>query len=378
MNQATDRGQTGPSNRIQTSSFGSSNPPSSIFLTGGTGFLGKRLLLWLATWPDTTVYVLCRKGAEARLNKLLASTPGLSAKLRVVHGDITLPGLGIDGEVVDALNRNRIDVFHCAAVYNLAVDEETAHRVNTKGTRNVLDFAASLPALRRFHHISTIIVSGDRTGKIYENELDKGQGFKNNYEYSKFHAEKVIIQYSDQIPATIYRPAIIIGDSRDGCADKFDGLYFGLGLMVRGLLPMLIPGAGRVPLHVVPVDFVAEAIADIARHDDTIGKTFHVCDPNPAPIGELIYQAKEMLQGRAQVLHIPVSVMRAIAALPFFSSLAKMPAQIIPYMYQETAYDMTNTAEVLQRSGIVCPPIEKYFEKVVRFFEVNYGRPPDD
>ncbi|MBI4832658.1 MAG: SDR family oxidoreductase [Candidatus Lindowbacteria bacterium] len=338
-----------------------SDRATNIFLTGGTGLLGKRLLARLAARPGATVYALCRKSSEnlsrnsvgsnsfertackearnnarinshpqqglmperqdrfseARLHQLLPNNPELKAKVRIVQGDVTLPNLGVAPEIVEELSQHCVEIFHCAAAYDLAVEREKALRVNTEGTRKTLDFAASLKSLRRFHHISTIIVSGDRTGEIYENELDKGQGFKNFYELSKFHAEKEVVKYSGRIPVTVYRPAVIVGDSRDGSIDKFDGPYFALGFMLRGL-PMLIPGSG------------------------------------------------------------PVNAMRLLAALPLFSRITTIPAQTIPYMYQETKYDMTNTAEVLQRSGIQCPPIEGYLGRILQFFTMNYGRPIAD
>ncbi len=398
-----------------------SDRATNIFLTGGTGLLGKRLLARLAARPGATVYALCRKSSEnlsrnsvgsnsfertackearnnarinshpqqglmperqdrfseARLHQLLPNNPELKAKVRIVQGDVTLPNLGVAPEIVEELSQHCVEIFHCAAAYDLAVEREKALRVNTEGTRKTLDFAASLKSLRRFHHISTIIVSGDRTGEIYENELDKGQGFKNFYELSKFHAEKEVVKYSGRIPVTVYRPAVIVGDSRDGSIDKFDGPYFALGFMLRGL-PMLIPGSGAVPLHLAPVDFVADAIADIAKYGDTVGKTFQLCDPNPLSVVDFVKKVKEILQTRAPILHIPVNAMRLLAALPLFSRITKIPAQTIPYMYQETKYDMTNTAEVLQRSGIQCPPIEGYLGRILQFFTMNYGRPIAD
>ncbi len=370
MNGATDKGRAGSSDRLQTPPLQSPDKPSNIFLTGGTGFLGKHLLARLAARPDTTIYALCRKGSETKLNQLLLNNPALKAKVRIVQGDVTLPGLGVNREIVEELNQNRVEIFRCAAVYDLAVDRETARRVNMEGARNALEFAVSISSLRRFHHISTIVVSGDRAGTIYENELDRGQGFKNHYEFSKFHAEKEVAKYSDRIPVTVYRPAVIVGDSRDGSTEKFDGPYFAISLMARGL-PVLIPGAGNVPLNIAPVDFVADAISDIAGCDDTVGKTFQLCDPNPAPVRELVRNAREVLQVRTPILHVPVSAMRLITALPGFSAITKMPTQIIPYMYKEVRYDTTNTADVLRRSGLRCPPVESYFGRIVEFFRMS-------
>lgn len=348
--------------------------PHNIFLTGGTGFLGSRILARLAKRPDTAIYALCRKGSESKMNRILADKPELNGKIRLVRGDVTLNGLGIEPAITEELQGNGVEIFHCAAAYDLAVNKERARRVNTHGTKNVLDFALSLSSTRRFHHISTIIVSGDRTGDIYENELDRGQGFKNYYEASKFHAEKEVVRCSDRIPVTVYRPAVIVGDSRDGSADKFDGPYFALGLMMRGL-PMLIPGSGDVPLHLAPVDFVADAIAEISSHEHTVGKTFHVCDPHPASVKEFVERAKELLRVRTPIVHVPISIMRFIAAMPLFSSVTRMPAQLIPYMYMRTQYDTTNTSEILHRSGIECPPIETCLEKLVRFFTLHSGLP---
>jgi thioester reductase-like protein len=367
MDHENDALDQSPVSHHQTPHPYSSDKSSVVLLTGGTGFLGKHLLTRLATRPNTTIYALCRKGSVAKLKSLLDNSSQFNASVKTVLGDITLPNLGIGPDILEKLRQSSVEIFHCAAAYDLAVHRNEATRVNTEGTKNVLDLAVSLPSLRCFHHVSTIIVSGDRVGRIYENELDKGQGFKNYYEFSKFHAEKEVIRYSDRIPATIYRPAIIIGDSRDGSAEKFDGVYFGMRLMMRGL-PMLIPGNGDVPLHLVPVDFVAEAISAIADFDDAIGKTFHLCDPNPESVNEITRKSKEFLQARSPILHIPVPVMRMIASLPGFSAFTKIPSQLIPYMHYETNYDMTNSLEILESAGIECPSISTYLEKNVDFF----------
>jgi thioester reductase-like protein len=342
---------------------------NTIFLTGGTGFLGKELLARFLAQPDSTLYALCRKGSEVKLKSFLSDSQ-LDGRLKVIEGDITLPGLGMDPRLFEELAQRDIEIVHCAAAYDLAVRRETAGQVNIEGTRNMLAFAASLPRLRRFHHISSIVVSGDRNGKVYEDELDKGQGFNNHYEYSKFHAEKEVAQYSDRIPVTVHRPAVIIGASTDGFTEKFDGPYFVMKLMLTRL-PVLVPGSGNVPLNLAPVDFVADTIVEIARHEDTIGKTFHVCDPHPETLLEITNRALKQLRGKNSVVHVPANSMRLISALPFFASITHVPPELIPYMCKDTYYDTTNTAEILKRSEKQCPPISTYFDRTVRFFQKN-------
>ena len=201
-------------------------------VTGFPGFLGERLLPRLLELHPTTefkclVQARFKDKAESELARL-----GIPAnRATLVEGDITLEGLGIEASRRDAILARLDSVYHLAAVYDLAVTAEFAHRVNVIGTRNMIAFAKAAPGFRRFHHVSTAYVSGTFEGIFKETDLDRGQGFKNHYESTKFESEKDVVQSG--LPYTVYRAGVVWGDSRTGETAKFDGAYTMMGAMEK-------------------------------------------------------------------------------------------------------------------------------------------------
>src|SRR5206468_2121579 len=179
-------------------------------------------------------------------------------RIEILTGDISRQDLGLTQEVRERLHGEVTQVFHLAAIYNLAVPLAIAQRVNVDGTGNILDLCAACERLERLNYVSTAYVAGTRHGVVYEHELAVGQDFKNHYESTKFQAELWVRERMRDIPTTIYRPAIVVGDSRSGETQKFDGPYFMLRTISRTVqLHMPIPqfGASAAPFNVVPVDF---------------------------------------------------------------------------------------------------------------------------
>src|SRR4051812_3721699 len=233
------------------------------FFTGFPGFIGKRLIRkLLSDDPDLRVVALVE---ENMVDRARASAADLQCEDRVeiLQGDIGERDLGIPVTDYERLQRETTVAYHLAAIYNLAVPLKVALRVNVDGTGNVLDLCAGCEQLERLNYVSTAYVAGDRTGHVYEHELVMGQGFKNHYESTKFQAEAWVRDRMDEIPTTIYRPAIVVGDSRTGETQKFDGPYYMLrtiALSAQRHTPIAQFGASGAPFNVVPVDFVVDAL----------------------------------------------------------------------------------------------------------------------
>ena len=147
-------------------------------------------------------------------------------RIDVLEGDIAERRLGLADADWERLTAEVTSAFHLAAIYNLAVPLELAQRVNVDGTGNVLELCAACERLERLNYVSTAYVAGVRKGVVYEHELALGQAFKNHYESTKFQAEVWVRDAMDEVPTTIYRPAIVVGDSRTGETQKFDGPYY--------------------------------------------------------------------------------------------------------------------------------------------------------
>src|SRR5438128_4720568 len=201
-----------------------------------------------------------------RARQVAASLLG-GDRVEVLVGDIAVRRLGLPDGDWERLQAETTAAFHLAAIYNLAVPLEVAQRVNVDGTGNVLELCAGCEGLERLNYVSTAYVAGTRSGVVYEHELSLGQGFKNHYESTKFQAELWVRQELDRVPTTIYRPAIVVGDSRTGETQKFDGPYYMLRKIARmGNGPIPHFGRSVAPFNVVLEDFNANAPPAASRH----------------------------------------------------------------------------------------------------------------
>src|SRR2546421_8443723 len=249
-----------------------------VLVTGFPKLLARRVADALA--PRGPVILLAQEQHADQAAVSAATLP----QARVLTGDVASMHLGLStGEYRD-LSADCSEIVHAAEWSNVGADQPTVERVNIEGTRTVLEFAQDCRKLRRLTHFSTVFVSGDRVGVIAEDELSAGQTFRNFYEQSKFEAELLVRRAMGQIPCTVLRPAFIVGDSRTGEIDRFEGPYTVSALLLSSRLqvPLPLPGDGVAPLNVVPIDFVAAAAAAIHHDQRAVGRTFHIVDPNPS------------------------------------------------------------------------------------------------
>lgn len=292
----------------------------------------------------------------------------------MIEGDITRPDLGLGSER-DALLAATREVFHLAAVYDLAVGRELAVRVNVDGTRQVLAFAEACRPLERLHYASTCYVSGQYSGVFTEAQLHEGQTFNNHYEETKYLAEALVRQaVARGLPATVYRPAIVVGDSRTGATEKYDGPYWTIRWLLRQprLAVMPLPAAARATkLNVVPCDFVLDAIAALGSRRDSIGRTFHLADPRPLTIAEMIAALAAETGRRILTPPLPLGLARAALRLPGASTFAPMPAVMLDYTVHRARYDTSATTRALEGSGVTCPGFREYAGRLVEFVRAH-------
>ena len=348
----------------------------TILLTGFPGFLGSELLprlLGRSVGSDAVCLVQPRYAdlARERLAALELAEPELRGRVRLVAGDIILPDLGL-GRERGALAARVEEIHHLAAVYDLAVRPDVAEHVNVNGTRHVLDFAAGCDRLERLHHVSTCYVSGRHAGIFTESDLEKGQVFNNAYEETKHRAEVAVRErMRSGLPGTVYRPAIVAGDSRTGATQKFDGPYFLIRLLLRQPRVALVPVVGNpetARLNVVPRDFVVDAIAHLSGLPHSVGRTYQLADPDPPTVARAIDEMARAAGRR--VVHVPVprSVAKgAIRTLPGLRSLLGFPAETVDYFDHPTHYVVENAREDLQGSGIALPAFAEWVERLVAF-----------
>ena len=237
----------------------------TIFLTGFPGFIAERLVARLAK-EEIQFFLLVQpqfiEKAVDTVQRISDVTNVPLENFAVIEGDITQPDLGMDSNDAATVRYETTDVFHLAAVYDLAVDRDSAMTVNLAGTKNVNEFVKGLKLLKRYNYISTCYVAGKRTGVIHEEELEHDKGFRNFYEESKYLAEMEVEKLKAELPVTIFRPSVVVGDSNSGETTKYDGIYY-LILYLRKapyFLRAINVGNKSVRLNLVPVDFVVDAI----------------------------------------------------------------------------------------------------------------------
>jgi thioester reductase-like protein len=349
-----------------------------ILFTGFPGFIGERLLARLLELVTDSFACLVQEKfletARARIRALEEGHSFARGRIKTLVGDITLDRLGMDAAAARRVQDELTGAWHLAAVYDLAVSREVGRRVNVEGTRRVVELLSGAARLDRFHYVSTAYVSGTATGVFRETDLDVGQSFRNHYEETKFRAEVEVARSG--LPVTIYRPGIVVGDSRTGETAKFDGPYFTLGAVEKMPSPGLFfrIGSGRNPVNIVPVDFVVEAMARLATQPGSRGTTYHLTDPSPLSAFEVSRLFARALGKRFAFVPVPKAVARAaLLPGPIRRYLGGMPLETLDYFDHACAYDARQATADLARLGVTCPRLPEYVDRLVAFYRARRG-----
>jgi len=337
-------------------------------VTGFPAFTAKRMIAkLLAAEPETKLYVLAQQKFAADAERLLQTLPG-HERAEVLVGDVCDMDLGLSSAEYRALSKELTWIHHLAGIYFMGVDDETARRVNVSGTRTVLDLARDVGRLERVVHWSTAMVSGDRKGTFYEEDLEAGQKFHNGYERTKYEAEKLVRAAMRHLPITVLRPGIIVGDSETGQIDKLDGPYYLMVLIATNASGLRLPllGRGDSPLHLVPIDYVIDAAWTIGRYEASAGKTFHIVDPSPLTARQVFDGVAEHANTEKPRGHIPRPLARAVLRTPGLKRLGRGPLAFVDVLDHAVHYDQSNTVQALAGTTLRCPSLSEYLPVLVR------------
>lgn len=359
-----------------------------IFLTGATGFLGRELLLRLVRGPaEVMSLVRPREGeggadALARIKRLVTELDPAAPieRLSITTGDVSAPELGLspEGRAFLLEGPGPIHLIHGAAQVRFDLPWEEMEKQNIRGTENVLAWAWRLHEQGRLHrldYVSTTYVAGDRTDLVLESELDRGQTPRNGYERSKLIAEQLVWSaQKDGLPVTVFRPSIIVGDSRTGRASSFKVLYWPLKVYARGRWRTVF-GRPDCPVDVVPVDFVADAMNVLLADPAAVGQCLHLAagPERQATIGSLAAMAQRFFDGPKVRYVEPDFYMKYIR--PFVHPILKalrpdvvnQGVVFLPYLRSNPSFDVKVAEKLLSPHGISPPPVESYFETIMGY-----------
>jgi thioester reductase-like protein len=340
------------------------------FITGFPGFVATRLVREIAHNDPTArfTFLVEQRFASLATDRLANDLDIPGDRADVCPGDITQSGLGIE----DKVSASEVDiVWHLAAVYDLAVPEARAYAVNVQGTQHVIEFCTSGGSkIPRLNYVSTCYVSGDREGTIYEDQLNTGQQHNNHYETTKFWSEVVAMKHRAEIPTTIFRPSVAVGDSRTGITDKFDGPYYLLRVLMKFPRWLPSPNFGSIDgvVNVVPIDFVAESMAHIGCSEAGIGKTFHIADPQPMKARDFAALAIDCMGRKRTMAALPTGALDRLLQWKEVEEFLDVPRELVAYFRHRARYDTTETERALQATSIRCPHASSYVHHLVDYF----------
>jgi thioester reductase-like protein/short-subunit dehydrogenase involved in D-alanine esterification of teichoic acids len=346
-------------------------------VTGGTGFIGRRAVSrLLTTRSDAQVWVLVRRESLGRF-EALASQPGQGwgERVKPLVGDLTAENLGLTDTVIDELGS--IDhVLHCAAIYDITAGAAEQQAANVEGTRAVIGLAKRLDAT--LAHVSSIAVAGDYAGEFTEADFDIGQALPTPYHQTKFEAE-LLVRSAAGLNYRVYRPAVVVGDSRTGEMDKIDGPYYFFGVLAKlavlpALTPILLPDTGRT--NIVPVDYVVDALVALLHAEGCDGRAFHLT-------AEKTIGLRGIYRGVAKAAGLPPlrgSLPRSVAA-PVLKVRGRarvvrnmaatqlgIPAQVFDLVDLAPTFVSEKTRNALQGTGILIPEFSSYAPRLWRYW----------
>lgn len=372
----------------------------TYFLTGGTGAVGSAIVPILLAQPETRVHLLLRADSEAdlqrRLGELLefwgwSAAPDMRARIKAFRGDAARNHFGLTEAEYAELVSDCTHILHCAGTVRMNLALEDARRSAVGSAQEILGLARDLAAaghLGKVEFVSTLGVAGKRPGVLPEDWLDEAPAFHNTYEQAKFEAEGLVRAAigKEGLPITVHRPSMVIGDARDGRIIHFQIFYFICEFLSGGKTLGLFPDFGDVRLDVIPVNWVAEAIAASSLDGQTAGRIFHVC--TGAQRSPRLEELKDLVRNefRAHGRSLPPGL-----SLPrsWFAGLARFATRLAPerhrkalatlpiyldYLADQQGFGNPGYVDWLKSRGMSLPDPRDYLPRVLGYYLDERGK----
>jgi thioester reductase-like protein len=387
----------------------------TVLLTGATGLIGSELLRRIVRWdPGTTVAILIRKRGrrtpkervDELWDELFPASAGAvppKSRIRILEGDLQAPKLGLDARTYASLVADLSAIYHLGADVRFDLPLEAARAINVEGTLALADLAteaARSGVFERFHHVSTFAASGRLAGRTIVPEAPPvmSRSFRNTYEQSKAEAELALLARSGDMPLTIHRIGIVVGDSRTGWTSKFDVFYMMFRLLVEDLdvgIPYdRVPISGRARVNAMPVDLVADsmfALGALRRGDS--GEILHFTPGANASLSADALEAGiehfaryQAARGRSTTW-IPELVrmddmspdrVNALLGESYSSEILEMLESLIPYAFDDSVYDNRAFMAAISGTPLRPRPLEEVIGPIVEYpIRSSWGAIPE-
>ncbi len=363
------------------------NSEELILVTGASGFLGVQLVRELLDrQPHARLALLIRDrpGQLGQQRSDLIVPPAERDRVQVYSGDVGHHNCGLEAAAYQRLTAETTRVIHSAATVRFDHSLDEARRINVEGTRRVLDLAAGMRQLRSLAYVGTAYVAGERADLVRESELAVGQSYRNTYEQSKAEAEALVRSRLGSLPGVILRPSIIVGDSRSGATSSFKMMYWPLKIYARRLW-RTVPGYPDAVLDIVPVDFVAAAVARLVFDEAALGSTVHLCagPRGSATIQQIARRATEYFHAPEPRYVDPKFFFAALRPLLYLTLWGRKRRVLLDgrayreYFTMRMQFDTSNAERLLEPAGLRPPPVLEYLDRLFHYCVASdWGRKP--
>ncbi|TCS41986.1 SDR family oxidoreductase [Reinekea marinisedimentorum] len=364
-----------------------------VFITGGTGFIGRRLVArLLESRPEIhTLYILVRPASLQKADKVLQKTvtnEHLRDKVKFIQGDLSEPALGVSEEAKAQMAGSVDHFFHLGAIYDLKADRDSQYAVNVQGSQYAVEFAREI-GVKTFHLMSSIAAAGFYPGVFREDMFTEATGLDHPYFSTKHESERIVRDQTD-FAYRIYRPSFVVGDSKTGEMDKVDGPYYLFNMLksIRQALPPWFPLLGLEGgyFNLVPVDFVVNAISQLAFEPDQDGQAFHLTDKKHWRFGQLLnlfarsaHSPEFDVRINARLVElVPIMLRKNLTAIPGVKEIVDdllesmgIPKDLFRFINWPTQYDNRKAEQLLEKAGIFVPDLETYAPALWDYWERN-------
>ncbi len=370
----------------------------NIFITGGTGMVGREIVSLLLERTDASVNLLIHENGLGAGKEMILETfcdsPAKSdygERLNIFNGDITQQNIGLHDSQYQELTGSITHIIHAAASTRFDLPVREARRINVSGTENVAKFALDCAHIPHFGFISTAYVSGKRTGQIKETELQHAAGFVNSYEQSKCEAELSLRNFSGKLPISVYRLSTVIGDSRTGAVSHFIAPHQAIRIMHLGLGAM-VPGTPGYSVDLIASDYAADTIFRLYWERFVPDRVFHITHGSGSFTLQEIIEENYRVLGRADPEWLkrdyPMPVIVTAETFDLFmksAELAKNPIvkrtlrtlnSFAGQLVYPKEFDRTELNAMLPDYEERLPAITDYYGKVIEHcVRTNWGKP---